>query len=249
MSGSPRILVTLCTYNERSNLETLIPAIHERVPEADILVIDDNSPDGTGSYVDELAAKDQRIRIIHRPGKLGLGTATVAGFRYGIDNRYDFLINMDADWSHSPHYIPDLLARREEVDVVIGSRYIGGGGVQNWPLIRKVISHGLNLYTRAVLGLTTRDNTGSFRCYRVSTLAKIDWSNALARGYAIEEEILFRLKRIGATMTEVPITFEDRKHGSTKLKWNEGFIVAWNLLHLRLQSAMKGRGDSQSRQG
>lgn len=246
MSGSPRILVTLCTYNERANLESLIPAIHEQVPEADLLVIDDNSPDGTGKYVDELAAGDARIHALHRPGKLGLGTATVAGFRFGIEKGYDYLVNMDADWSHPPHFIPDLLAHRDEVDVVIGSRYIGGGGTQNWPVTRKLMSYGLNVYTRTVLGLRTRDNTGSFRCYRVSKLAQIDWSKTLARGYAIEEEILFRLKRIGATMREVPITFEDRKHGSTKLEWKEGFVVAWNLLRLRLQSMTETRSNPPS---
>jgi len=234
MPAIPRILIMLCTYNERENLETLIPEIHRLVPEADVLVIDDNSPDGTGKYVDELSQADSHLRVLHRPGKLGLGTATVAGFRYGIEQGYDFLVNLDADWSHPPRFIPVMLEHVTGADVVIGSRYVPGGSVSNWSPRRHLMSRGLNLYARTVLGLTTHDNSGSFRCYDVKTLQKVDWSRTRASGYAIEEEILYRLKRAGATMVEVPIAFEERRFGQTKLQMKEAFAAGWVLLRLRL---------------
>lgn len=234
MSETPRVLVTLCTYNERENLQHLIPDIQKFVPHADILVIDDNSPDGTGRYVDELAAADKRIHAIHRPGKLGLGTATTAGFKFGIDRGYDLLVNLDADFSHPPRFIPDLLAKSGTADVVIGSRYVKGGGVDGAGFSRLMMSKSLNIYARAVLGLTTLDNSGSFRCYSVPLLKKVDWSNARATGYAIEEEILFRLKKAGATFTEVPIIYEERRFGHTKLHWKEAVQAGWVLMKLRL---------------
>lgn len=235
MHTLPRTLVMLCTYNERQNLESLIPEIFTQVPHADLLVIDDNSPDGTGSYVDELVAADPRIHILHRPGKLGLGTATVAGFRYAIEHGYELVVNLDADWSHPPRFIPSLIAGAERADVVIGSRYVPGGSVTNWPWTRQLMSWSLNCYARTVLGLSTRDNSGSFRCYRISRLKQVDWSRIRASGYAIEEEILFRLRQCGASMTEVPITFEERKFGETKLRMSEAVSAGWILLQLRLR--------------
>jgi len=239
-SPTPRILVMLCTYNERENLESLIPEILDHVPQAELLVIDDNSPDGTGQYVDQLAAADSRIHVLHRPGKMGLGTATVAGFQYAIDHQYDKVVNMDADWSHPPRFIPALLepALPESAlttDVVIGSRYVPGGTVTNWPWQRKLMSRLLNVYARVVLGLKTRDNSGSFRCYRVAKLKEVDWSRSRAGGYAIEEEILFHLNQVGATMAEVPISFEERKFGETKLRMSEAVSAGWILLQLRLR--------------
>jgi len=233
---SPRVLVMLCTYNERENLPLLIPEIFKSVPDADLLVIDDNSPDGTGKFVDELAAVDSRIHAIHRPGKLGLGTATTAGFQFAIDHQYDLLINLDADFSHPPRYLPQLLAAADQADVVIASRYVPGGKMEGAGAARQLMSRSLNLYARTVLGLTTLDNSGSFRCYRVSRLKQVDWSTARATGYAIEEEILFRLKRSGATLTEVPFTYEERRHGQTKLHWKEAVSAGWVLLKLRLSS-------------
>ncbi|WP_437185731.1 polyprenol monophosphomannose synthase [Planctomicrobium sp. SH668] len=235
MSENQRVLVMVCTYNERENLKSLIPEIFSRTPKADLLVIDDNSPDGTGQYVDELRLTNPKIHVLHRPGKLGLGTATVAGFNYAIQNGYDSLINLDADWSHPPRFIPDIIAPSSQYDVVIGSRYVSGGSVTNWGISRQLMSQALNVYARAMLGLKTRDNSGSYRCYRVSKLAEIDWSKTRASGYAIEEEILFRLKRSGATMTEVPISYEERKHGETKLNWKEAVSAGWVLLQLRLR--------------
>ncbi|SFJ72375.1 polyprenol monophosphomannose synthase [Planctomicrobium piriforme] len=234
MTMPGRVLVTLCTYNERQNIEQLIPDIHRFVPDAEILVIDDNSPDGTGEYIADLAKENPRVHAIHRPGKLGLGTATTAGFRYGIEHGFDFLLNLDADFSHPPRFLPSLLAAANQADVVIGSRYIKGGEIAGWGLSRQLMSRSLNLYARAVLGLSTLDNSGSFRCYRVATLAKVDWSNARATGYAIEEEILYRLKQAGATFVEVPITYEERRFGHTKLHWKEAVAAGWVLMQLRL---------------
>ncbi|HWL08307.1 MAG TPA: polyprenol monophosphomannose synthase [Planctomicrobium sp.] len=228
-----RVLIMICTYNERENLEQLIPAIRKLVPHADVLVIDDNSPDGTGKYVEELRRNDTQLHAIHRPGKLGLGTATTAGFQFAIDRQYDLLINMDADFSHPPRYLPDLLAKADTADVVIASRYVPGGGMEGAGAARQVMSKSLNFYARTVLGLSTLDNSGSFRCYQVNRLAQVDWSRARATGYAIEEEILYRLKCAGATFTEVPFTYEERRFGHTKLEWKEAFAAGWVLLKLR----------------
>lgn len=231
---TPRVLITLCTYNEQKNLQLLIPEIFQLLPTADLLVIDDNSPDGTGTFVEELAVQDARIHVLHRPGKLGLGTATVAGFQYGIDHDYDLLINLDADFSHPPRFIPALLAKADQADVVIGSRYIQGGEADGFGAIRWLMSQSLNLYARTLLGLSTRDNSGSFRCYNVKLLSQVDWSTALSTGYAIQEEILYRLKNAGATFQEVPIHYEERRFGQTKLHWTEAFRAGLVLLRLRV---------------
>lgn len=221
MPHPSRLLVTLCTYNERENIERLIPEIHAHAPAADVLVIDDNSPDGTGLYADTLAAADPRVKVLHRSAKEGLGVATVAGFRYGIEQGYDLLVNMDADFSHPPRFIPDLLAQAGESDVVIGSRYVPGGGVVGWGLGRHIMSRGINGYARLMLGLRTRDNSGSFRCYRVSRLAQLPLDRIRAKGYAIQEEILFRCRRAGCTLVEVPFQFEERRYGKSKIDWRE----------------------------
>lgn len=234
MPHDQKLLVTLCTYNERENIEQLVPEIFRFVPEASILIVDDHSPDGTGDYADLLAANDPRVHVLHRPGKLGLGTATVAAFQYGIDNGFGLLLNMDADFSHPPRFIPGLVAAAGAHDVAVGSRYVPGGSVVGWGPKRHLMSRGINLYARCMLGLRTRDNSGSFRCYRVGKLREVDWSGTRSRGYAIQEEILFRLRRAGATFTEVPISFEERRYGETKINWQEAVSAAWVLLRLRL---------------
>lgn len=227
-----RLLVTLCTYNERDNLERLVAAIHAHCPEADILVVDDNSPDGTGELADALAARDERLEVLHRPGKLGLGTATVAAFQYGIDREYELLINMDADFSHHPRHIPELLSAADHDDVSVGSRYVPGGGVVGWGLRRHVMSRCINAYARLLLGLRTRDNSGSYRCYHVADLAALDFARIRARGYAFQEEILFRLRRLGCSFVECPIVFEDRRAGSSKINAREILAALWVLLQL-----------------
>lgn len=216
-----RLLVTLCTYNERENLPPLIEEIWRVAPQADLLVIDDNSPDGTGQVADEWAARDSRLHVLHRPGKLGLGTATLAGFRYAVANDYTWLMNLDADFSHHPRYIPALLECMRSVDVAIGSRYVAGGGVLGWGLRRKLMSRGVNAYARLFLRLSTHDNSGAFRCFRVDRLRQLDLDGFISRGYAIQEEILYRCRKIGCTFAETPIIFDDRRYGQSKINLYE----------------------------
>ncbi len=243
---SSPLLITLCTYNELENLPKLIPEIHEHAPDAHILVIDDNSPDGTGKLADELATADDRIRVLHRKGKLGLGTATLAGFQYGVDNDYEFLINLDADFSHPPRFIPALRELMSQADVGIGSRYVPGGKVEGWGPMRFFMSGGINWYARLFLRLKTRDNSGSFRCYRVSKLAEIDFDIVRAKGYAFQEEILYLCKRIGCTFAETPITFEDRRYGESKINWKESVIALWVIFVLGLDGLFGKRVKKKS---
>lgn len=229
-----RLLITIATYNEQENLPRLVGAIWQAVPQADILVIDDNSPDGTGQWCDEKAALEPRLKCLHRPGKLGLGTATVAGMKYAIDQGYDLALNMDADFSHHPRYLPALLAAMDNTDVAIGSRYCPGGSTEGWPAERKFMSWAVNTYARTLLGLTPRDTSGAFRCYRVSVLARLDFAAIKSRGYSFQEEILWRLKRLGARMAEVPITFADRERGQSKINKHEAFSALTVIFRLGL---------------
>lgn len=231
---SEKLLITLCTYNERENLPKLISEIHAHVPSAEVLVIDDNSPDGTGQQAEELAGRDARVHVLHRAGKLGLGTATVAGFRFAIEHGYTQVLNMDADFSHHPRHLPALLEGLSRVDVSIGSRYVPGGGVVGWKWHRHLMSRGINFYARWLLGLKTRDNSGSYRAYRVAKLAQIDWSRIRARGYAFQEELLYRCRAVGCTFEETPITFEDRRFGQSKINWKESVSALWVIFRLAL---------------
>lgn len=229
------ILVTLCTYNEVENLRELLPLLLALRPDLQVLVIDDNSPDGTGRFVDQLRLSENRLHVLHRPGKLGLGTAMTAGFQYGIRQNYDLLVNMDADFSHPVDTIPALIAACEHCDVAIASRYVPGGGVLGWSFGRKVMSRLINMWARMLLGLTCRDNSGSFRCYRLDLLRRIDWSKAIARGYAIPEEVLFRCRKAGARMQEVPFFFDDRRYGVTKINFRESLSAVLTILRLGLR--------------
>lgn len=244
MTESKRTLITIATYNEMENLPQLVEEIFRFVPEADILVIDDNSPDGTGQWCDRQHADDPRIACLHRPGKLGLGTATIAGMRYAIEHGYRFVLNMDADFSHQPKYLPDLLAGMEpqgqpSVDVMIGSRYISGGGVEGWPLKRQLMSRGVNLYARWLLGLGPKDCSGAFRCYRTEILAKLDFAAIRSRGYSFQEEILWRLKRLGARFGETPIVFLERQHGVSKIDAGEAAAALRIILALGLKNILR----------
>jgi dolichol-phosphate mannosyltransferase len=233
MSGEG-LVVSLCTYNERDNLVELIPEIWRHVPEAHILVVDDNSPDGTGGLADEWAARDPRVHVIHRPGKLGLGTATLAALTFAVEKGYALAANLDADFSHHPKYLKELVACMEHADVAIGSRYVDGGGVVGWGVKRHLMSRAINAYARILLRLSTRDNSGAFRCYRVSRLAELDLTRFLSRGYAIQEELLYRLKRLGCRFAETPIVFEDRRYGSSKINVREGLVALWIIARLAL---------------
>lgn len=240
-ANASRLLVTLCTYRERENLEQLIPEIFQHLPDAEILIVDDNSPDGTGEYIRELQQTDSRLHLLERSGKLGLGTATVAAFEWGIDQEYDFLLNLDADFSHPPRFLPALVEAMSETDVAIGSRYITGGAIEGWDWKRHFMSRGINMYARCLLMLKTKDNSGSFRCYRVSKLAEIDFQKVVSRGYAFQEEILYRCKRVGCRFKEVPITFEERRFGSSKINSTEAVTALANLFRLGVENLLQVR--------
>jgi dolichol-phosphate mannosyltransferase len=240
--SAPRVLVSLATYNEAENLRPLVDAIRATVPSVDILVVDDNSPDGTGRIADEMAKDLSGVHVIHRSGKQGLGTAIIAAMKFAIDHAYDYYINLDADFSHPPRFIPALLGGMtgsDAVDVMIGSRYIPGGGVEGeFGPRRKFMSTGVNMYARFLLGLKTRDNSGSFRCYRVSKLAEIDFGWVRSRGYSFQEEILFWCRRVGCTFGETPILFENRRAGQSKLHPNEAIKALEIMAKLGLDRAL-----------
>jgi dolichol-phosphate mannosyltransferase len=216
------VLVSLATYNEVENLRELVLAIREHVPHAHVLVVDDASPDGTAKVAEELMRELSGIFLIQRSGKLGLGTAIISAMKYAIEHGYDYHVNMDADGSHPPRFLPALVAGMDRVDVMIGSRYIEGGGVEGeFGLKRKFMSAGINLYARTLLGLSTRDNSGSFRCYRVSKLKLLDFAWIRSKGYSFQEEILFWCRVVGCTFAETPIIFENRWGGKSKLVASE----------------------------
>jgi dolichol-phosphate mannosyltransferase len=236
-----RTLITVATYNELANLPSLTQAIWEAVPAADVLVIDDNSPDGTGTWCDGRRQSEPRLHCLHRTGKLGLGTAIVEGMKYGIAHEYDFVLNMDADFSHHPRYLPALIAGMDPaqgppIDVMIGSRYVAGGGTVNWPFRRKLMSRTVNLYARCMLGLKANDCSGAFRCYRVSLLKKLDFSLVRSRGYSFQEEILWLLKRLGARFGETPIEFADREHGVSKIDSAEALAALRVIFRLGVRN-------------
>jgi dolichol-phosphate mannosyltransferase len=235
-SAEPALLVTLATYNERDNLPPLIQEILRIVPSADVLVIDDNSPDGTGKLADEMASRDARVHVLHRPGKLGLGTATLAALRYAMDQDYDLIVNMDADFSHHPRYLPALLAGMRDHDVMIGSRYVPGGGVENWPLSRRLISRTLNTLVRLLMRIPARDTSGAFRCYRVAKLAETDLENLWSRGYSFQQEVLYRCRKAGCRFGETPIIFENRRAGASKVNPREAARSMAVILLVGLQS-------------
>src|SRR4029079_14370597 len=202
-SNADKTLVMTATYNEIDNLPHLAEEVFAVVPQVDLLVVYDNSPDGTGDWCDERAARDPRVHCLHRTGKLGLGTAIVAGMNYAIEQGYKYVLNMDADFSHHPRYLPAMISGMDPhdaqpLDVMIGSRYVPGGGTVDWPLRRRMMSRAVNCYARWMLGLRARDCSGGYRCYRVATLARLDLGSVRSRGYSFQEEILWMLRRAGA---------------------------------------------------
>ncbi|HEX3724731.1 MAG TPA: polyprenol monophosphomannose synthase [Pirellulales bacterium] len=238
MSSEPRTLVTLATYNEIENLPRLLDEIFAVCPQVEVLVIDDNSPDGTGAWCDQRAPSEPRLRCLHRPGKLGLGTATIAGLKHALEHGYAFVVNMDADFSHHPRYLPALLAGMQDTpqgpaaDVMIGSRYVPGGGVEGWPLRRHLMSRAINFYARWLLGLRAKDCSGAFRCYRTALLSRLDFDSIRSRGYSFQEEILWHLKRLGARFRETPIVFENRRLGASKIDAKEARQALGTILTL-----------------
>ena len=228
-----KILVITPTYNERDNLENFLSSVHGAQSGVDILVVDDNSPDGTGKLADDIAARDARVHVIHRAGKLGLGSAYVAGFRWGLERGYEVLIEMDADLSHDPRYLADFFKALESgADVVVGSRNIPGGGVDGWGLGRHFISKGGSLYSRTILGLGVRDLTSGFKAFRRNVLETIDLSTVRSEGYAFQIELTYRAVRKGFRIQEVPILFVDRRVGKSKMSrriFAEAIGVVWKL--------------------
>jgi dolichol-phosphate mannosyltransferase len=217
-----RALVAVATYNERDNLPPLVDAILAVLPEADVLVVDDDSPDGTGVWCEQHASAEPRLKCLRRTGERGLGSATIAALRYAIEQDYKLVLTMDADFSHPPEFLPDLVAAADPADVVIGSRYVAGGAVEGWPLARRIVSRLVNGASRHVAGLAPRDCSGAFRCYRVEALRRIDLASIRSGGFAYLEEILWHLQRSGARVVEVPITFRDRRAGRSKTTIAEG---------------------------
>ena len=240
MSTSHHTLVVVATYNEIENLPRLIDEVFQHAPDVDLLVIDDNSPDGTGRWCDEQVSAEPRLACLHRAGKLGLGTATIAGFRHALEHGYEFVLTMDADFSHPPRHIPELRAGVEsdqaKFDVMIGSRYVSGGGVSGWPFHRRIMSRTVNTYARLLLGLPVTDCSGAFRCYRASTLAELDLAAVRSKGYSYLEEILWLLKRRGARFGETPIVFVDRQFGETKINLREAISAVLMILWLGIRN-------------
>lgn len=222
-----KTLIIVPTYNEAENLPSLLREICANAPETEVLIVDDNSPDGTGELAEEIHKENPKVHVLHRPGKLGLGTAYIAGFKYAIEHNYDAAFEMDADFSHNPRYLPDFLKAIEHADLVIGSRYIRGGSTPNWSLLRRFISGGGNIYARFMLGMPIHDCTAGFRCYRTSVLRSIDLDAIQSQGYAFQIEMAYRVTQQGFRVVEIPISFLDRRVGKSKMSrkiFVEGFL-------------------------
>jgi dolichol-phosphate mannosyltransferase len=232
-----RTLVIIPTYNESENLERIVARLHQHNPDVHVLVADDNSPDGTGEIADKLAAEDERIQVLHRKGKEGLGAAYLAGFRWGLDAGYDVLVEMDADGSHRPEDLPRLLAALDEqrADLVLGSRWVKGGRVQNWPKRREVLSRGGNLYVRLATGMSLRDATGGFRAFRRGTLEGLGLDGVESAGYCFQVDMARRAVRAGFQVVEVPITFVEREFGVSKMSGNIVAEALWRATVWGLQ--------------
>ena len=238
---APRVLIVTPTYNERDNLEHFLDGVFAVVPSVDVLVVDDNSPDGTGDLADRIAEDDTRVNVMHRPGKLGLGSAYLDAFRWGLSEGYDVILEMDTDLSHDPQYLPDFLAAIDEgAGVVIGSRNIRGGGVEGWGVGRHALSKGGSLYSRSILGLSVRDLTSGYKAFRAEVLAAMDLDDVRSEGYSFQIELTYRALRKGFRVKEVPIIFVDRRAGQSKMSrkiFAEAIVMVWKLRF----DAMTGR--------
>jgi dolichol-phosphate mannosyltransferase len=229
----PQALIVVPTYNERDNVREISARLLAALPGVELLFVDDNSPDGTGALLDDLAAAEPRIHVLHRAGKLGLGTAYLEGFRWGLARGYTYLFEMDADGSHDPRYLPQMIALAEDgADVVVGSRYVPGGGTENWGLLRKLISRGGSMYARAVLGVDVRDVTAGFICWRRAALEAIDLGSITSNGYSFQIEMKYRALKQHLRVVETPIVFIDRRVGQSKMSraiFVEALLKVWAL--------------------
>jgi len=229
-----RALVIVPTYNELDNIERLVASVLEKDPRLEMLIVDDASPDGTGEVADRLAAVNTRVHVLHRAGKLGLGTAYIAGFRWALERGYDLIFEMDADFSHDPAHLPEFLSAIQDADVVLGSRYRQGRvTVVNWPMSRLILSYFANVYARAVTGLPLEDTTGGFKCFRREALAAIDLDRVRSNGYAFQIEMSFRMWRKGLRIAEIPIVFVDRTLGNSKMSKRIVSEAVWMVWRLR----------------
>ena len=231
---SERGLVIVPTYNERENIRPLIESVLAKDSRLDVLVVDDGSPDGTGQIVDEIAATNPRVFVHHRPGKLGLGTAYLEGFKWALERTYDYVFEMDADFSHNPDHLPEFLRRIADADLVLGSRYRNGRvTVVNWPMSRLLLSYSANIYARAVTGLQLYDSTGGFKCFRRKVLEAIDLNSVKSNGYAFQIEMSFRAWKKGFRIAEIPIVFVDRTEGESKMSKRIVREAVWMVWRLR----------------
>jgi dolichol-phosphate mannosyltransferase len=247
------VAVIVPTYNERDNIELIVSRVRSAVPDADLLVVDDNSPDGTGEIADKLARDDAHIHVLHRSGKAGLGAAYIAGFRWALERDYGAMVEMDADGSHQPEELPRLLAALAGADLVLGSRYVPGGAVLNWAKSRELLSRGGNSYARLMLGFTLKDATGGYRVFRAATLRRIGLDDVSSQGYCFQIDLARRTILAGLTVTEVPITFVERERGTSKMSKAivaEAFwrVALWGIARLR-PARRPARQAGQSRRG
>jgi dolichol-phosphate mannosyltransferase len=240
--ASGRVAVIMPTYNERANIEATVGRVRRAVPGADVLVVDDNSPDGTGEIADKLAAEDSHIHVLHRERKAGLGAAYIAGFHWALEQGYGVVVEMDADGSHLPEELPRLLDALAGADLVLGSRYVPGGTVVNWPKSREILSRGGNTYARLMLGIKLTDSTGGYRAYRASTLRQIALDEVESQGYCFQIDLAMRAIRAGLRVVEVPITFVERVHGTSKMS---RAVVAEALWRVTVWGVTGRRGGSR----
>jgi dolichol-phosphate mannosyltransferase len=227
-----KTLIVIPTYNERENIIKIIPAIKKSLKGAHVLVVDDNSPDGTGAAVKSIGRRDKNVALIERPGKSGLGKAYVEGFKYALKKKYDYIFEMDADLSHNPEYLPDFMAAMEDCDLAIGSRYLNGISVVNWPIRRLVLSKFANMYARAITGMPLTDCTSGFKCYKRAVLEALDLDRIHSDGYAFQIEMHYKAWKSGFKIKELPIIFVDRHAGSSKMSRKvmlEAAAVVWKL--------------------
>lgn len=237
-TAAPKVLVVIPTFNEAENIPKLIPAVLRQAPNIDILVVDDGSPDGTADIIKEIMSSNSNIHILERQGKQGLGTAYVLGFKYAIEHGYDFVFEMDADFSHNPNEIPVFLSTIKNYDLVIGSRYINGVRVLNWPMNRLLLSYSANFYTQIITGLPVYDATGGFKCYRIAALKTIDLDHIRSNGYAFQIEMSFKVWKKGFRLVEIPIVFADRRRGVSKMSKSIVYEAVFMLWKLRLRSIL-----------
>ena len=225
-------IICIPTYNERENIERIVPAVLAEAPSANILIIDDSSPDGTGELADKLAESEARVHVLHRQGKEGLGKAYLAAFEWAVEKGYELVVEFDADFSHNPKYLPELFSRLEKTDVVVCSRRVKGGGVENWGWHRRLLSWGGSFYARTILGVSVKDLTGGFNGFHRQALEKIDYKTIESTGYAFQIEIKYRCLKSGLQVEEMPIVFPDRTHGESKMSSNimfEAMVQVWKL--------------------